>query len=155
MTWHVDGEMVRSAYTLHSDGDWFLLGAELHARVTRGSCLRHRDGVRPRQRAAMRVIGHRGTPSHPTYPENTLAAVRTALQAGVDGVEVDVRATEDGVLVLAHDGDLGRVLGTGAGTGPASVCVPAVGEPAPSGGGSDRGWDGWPSFSADAWSVAR
>jgi glycerophosphoryl diester phosphodiesterase len=91
------------------------------------------------------------TPSHPTYPENTLAAVRTALQAGVDGVEVDVRATEDGVLVLSHDGDLGRVLGTG----PASVCVPAVGEPAPSGRGSDRGWDGWASFSADAWSVAR
>ena len=98
----------------------------------------------------MRVIGHRGTPSHPAYPENTLAAVRTALQAGVDGVEVDVRATEDGVLG-GPDRDLGRVLGTG----PASVCVPAVGEPAPSGGGSDRGWDGWPSFSADAWSVAR
>ncbi len=66
----------------------------------------------------MHVIGHRGTPIHPTYPENTLAAVRTAFRAGVDGVEVDVRATEDGALVLSHDGDLGRVLGTGAGTGP-------------------------------------
>jgi hypothetical protein len=108
------------------------------------------DSVRPCASSATAA-----TPSHPTYPENTLAAVRTALQAGVDGVEVDVRATEDGVLVLAHDGDLGRVLGTGAGTGPASVCVPAVGEPAPSGRGSDRGWDGWSSFSADAWSVAR
>jgi glycerophosphoryl diester phosphodiesterase len=72
----------------------------------------------------MRVIGHRGTPIHPTRPENTLAAVRTALQAGVDGVEVDVRATEDGVLVLSHDGDLRRVLGTGAGTGPVIAATP-------------------------------
>ena len=72
----------------------------------------------------MRVIGHRGTPIHPTYPENTLAAVGTALRAGVDGVEVDVRATEDGVLVLSHDGDLGRVLGTGAGTGPVVARTP-------------------------------
>ena len=66
----------------------------------------------------MQVIGHRGTPTSPVHPENTLAAVRTALEAGVDGVEVDVRATQDGALVLSHDGDLGRVLGTGAGTGP-------------------------------------
>ena len=72
----------------------------------------------------MRVIGHRGTPIHPTHPENTLAAVDTALRAGVDGVEVDVRATEDGVLVLSHDGDLGRVLGTGAGTGPVVARTP-------------------------------
>jgi glycerophosphoryl diester phosphodiesterase len=72
----------------------------------------------------MRVIGHRGTPIHPTHPENTLDAVRTALQAGVDGVEVDVWATEDGALVLSHDGDLGRVLGTGAGTGPVIARTP-------------------------------
>jgi glycerophosphoryl diester phosphodiesterase len=66
----------------------------------------------------MRVIGHRGTPTSPVHPENTLAAVRTALEAGADGVEVDVRSTSDGVLVLSHDPDLGRVLGTGPGTGP-------------------------------------
>jgi glycerophosphoryl diester phosphodiesterase len=66
----------------------------------------------------MRVIGHRGTPTGPVHPENTLAAVRTALEAGADGVEVDVRSTSDGVLVLSHDPDLGRVLGTGPGTGP-------------------------------------
>ncbi|MGY1663698.1 glycerophosphodiester phosphodiesterase [Geodermatophilus sp. SYSU D00705] len=66
----------------------------------------------------MRVIGHRGTPTCPSHPENTLAAVRAALEAGADGVEVDVRSTADGVLVVSHDRDLGRVLGTGAGTGP-------------------------------------
>ena len=72
----------------------------------------------------MRIIGHRGTPTQPLQPENTLAAVRTALEAGADGVEVDVRATRDGVLVLSHDSDLGRVLGTGAGTGPVVAWTP-------------------------------
>jgi len=74
----------------------------------------------------MRVIGHRGTPIHPTFPENTLAAVRTALEAGVDGVEVDVRASADGVLVLSHDDDLGRVLGGGPGTGPLVAGTPSA-----------------------------
>jgi glycerophosphoryl diester phosphodiesterase len=66
----------------------------------------------------MRIIGHRGTPSCPEHPENTLQAIRVALEAGADGVEIDVQATSDGVLVLAHDPDLSRVLGTGEGTGP-------------------------------------
>ena len=66
----------------------------------------------------MRIVGHRGTPSCPQHAENTLQSVRFALEAGADGVEVDVQATSDGVLVLAHDPDLGRVLGTGPGTGP-------------------------------------
>ena len=69
----------------------------------------------------MRIIGHRGTPSCPRHPENTLHSIRAALDAGADGVEIDVQATRDGVLVLAHDPDLGRVLGTGARTGPVVV----------------------------------
>lgn len=66
----------------------------------------------------MRIIGHRGTPSCPSHAENTLSAIRAALDTGADGVEVDVQATSDGVLVLAHDPQLGRVLGTGPRTGP-------------------------------------
>ncbi len=66
----------------------------------------------------MRVIGHRGTPTDLRHTENTLPAVVAAFEAGADGVEVDVRTTADGVLVLAHDPDRGRVLGTGVGTGP-------------------------------------
>ena len=66
----------------------------------------------------MRIVGHRGTPTTGSSPENTVPAVLAALAAGADGVEVDVRTTSDGVLVLSHDPDLGRVLGTGPGTGP-------------------------------------
>jgi HEAT repeat protein len=42
-------------------------------------------------------------------PENTLASLRQAALFGCDIVEVDVRRTLDGRLVLNHDGDLERL----------------------------------------------
>ncbi len=56
----------------------------------------------------MQVLGHRGWPA-PAHPENTLAGMTAALDAGADGVEVDVRLTADGVAVCCHDDDLHRV----------------------------------------------
>lgn len=50
------------------------------------------------------VVGHRGARAR--FPENTLPAVRHALSAGADGVEVDVRVSADDVLVLSHDATL-------------------------------------------------
>ncbi len=47
------------------------------------------------------VFAHRGL--HTTERENTLAAFRAAVDLGVDGVELDVRRTLDGVLVVHHD----------------------------------------------------
>ncbi len=47
------------------------------------------------------VIGHRGFRAR--YPENGLEGVRAALEAGADGVEVDVRPTADGLWVCHHD----------------------------------------------------
>ncbi len=41
-----------------------------------------------------------------------MAAVAAALDDGVDGVEVDVRLTADGVLGCSHDADLARLGGT-------------------------------------------
>ena len=55
----------------------------------------------------MRVIAHRGLADD--VPENTFAALEAALAAGADGLEVDVRATADGVAVCCHDADLRRV----------------------------------------------
>lgn len=55
-----------------------------------------------------RVIGHRGSPL--TATENTLASFRAALDAGVRAVELDVRLAVDGVLVVHHDAELGRVI---------------------------------------------
>lgn len=59
------------------------------------------------------VIGHRGHPVGVT--ENTLASYRKALRAGADGVELDVRVTADGKLVVMHDDSLARTT-TCAGT---------------------------------------
>lgn len=61
----------------------------------------------------VRVIGHRGAAG--AAPENTLPALRHAVQAGADAVEFDLRATRDGRLVLLHDGTVDR---TTDGSGP-------------------------------------
>ncbi len=47
------------------------------------------------------VYAHRG--SSGSYPENTLLAFREALEAGADGIELDVHATSDGIPVVIHD----------------------------------------------------
>jgi glycerophosphoryl diester phosphodiesterase len=47
------------------------------------------------------VLGHRGCGVGPG--ENTVESLREALRRGADGVELDVRRTADGVLVVHHD----------------------------------------------------
>lgn len=54
----------------------------------------------------MLVLGHRGSPRH--APENSLRGYRLALREGADGVEADVRHTQDGHLVCLHDSTLER-----------------------------------------------
>lgn len=49
----------------------------------------------------MKVYGHRGSPR--THPENSVAGIAAAFAAGADGVEVDVRRTAAGDLLLSHD----------------------------------------------------
>jgi len=56
------------------------------------------------------IFGHRGYSSE--YPENTTLAFRKAMDAGADGVELDVRASKDGKVVVIHDEDTLRVAGT-------------------------------------------
>ena len=55
----------------------------------------------------MNCIAHRGFAD--TYPENTLTAIRRALEAGADGVEVDVRRCGSGEPVVIHDETVDRV----------------------------------------------
>jgi len=47
------------------------------------------------------VLAHRG--ARRVAPENTLDAFALAIAMGADGVELDVRRTADGALVLHHD----------------------------------------------------
>jgi glycerophosphoryl diester phosphodiesterase len=58
---------------------------------------------------AARIIAHRGECANGRVPENTLEAFDRAADAGVWGIELDVRWTADRVPVVAHDPDLMRV----------------------------------------------
>ncbi len=57
------------------------------------------------------LLGHRGVRGSP--PENSLAAFRAALDAGLDGVETDLQCSRDGEIILYHDFTLpdGRTVG--------------------------------------------
>jgi len=53
------------------------------------------------QLRGMLKIGHRGARAY--EPENTLRSFREAIELGVDAVELDVRKTKDGKVVVIHD----------------------------------------------------
>jgi glycerophosphoryl diester phosphodiesterase len=52
------------------------------------------------------IYAHRGASAE--FPENTLSAFQRALSLGVDGIELDLHASADGVPVVIHDRDLAR-----------------------------------------------
>jgi len=56
------------------------------------------------------VIGHRGECA--AYPENTRVSFDAALAGGADGVELDLRPTRDGGVVVCHDASLRRFGGS-------------------------------------------
>jgi len=54
------------------------------------------------------VIAHRGNHLH--APENTLLSIQHAIDDGADYVEVDLRSTSDGELVIMHDRSIDRMM---------------------------------------------
>ena len=58
----------------------------------------------PSRRRRPLAIAHRG--AHSDHPENSLPAILRAIELGAQGIEIDVHATADGVLVVHHDPDL-------------------------------------------------
>ncbi|WP_456423820.1 glycerophosphodiester phosphodiesterase family protein [Thermococcus sp.] len=52
------------------------------------------------------VLGHRGYMSK--FPENSILAFRKAIEAGADGIELDVWLTGDGKVIVMHDGTIDR-----------------------------------------------
>ena len=52
------------------------------------------------------ILAHRGDSLH--APENTLPAISQAIQKGADGIELDVKLTADGHVVVIHDSDVDR-----------------------------------------------
>ncbi len=65
------------------------------------------DGPKPR------LFAHRGDSGE--APENTLAAFQRAVAAGIAYIELDVRASEDGQIMVIHDATIERTTnGLGA-----------------------------------------
>lgn len=56
-------------------------------------------------------IAHRGDPV--SLRENTVDAISSAIDAGADVVEIDVKTTSDGVSIVLHDDSLARLWGVG------------------------------------------
>lgn len=55
------------------------------------------------------VVAHRGGAA--LAPENTFLAFDRAVELGADAIEIDVRMTSDGVVVVFHDEDTARLTG--------------------------------------------
>lgn len=55
------------------------------------------------------VVAHRGDSRN--FPENTLAAMKSAIALGVDVVELDVHRSADDVAFVIHDRELARTTG--------------------------------------------
>ncbi len=57
------------------------------------------------------IVGHRGGAVEEGLPENSLQAMRLAAERGYAMVEIDVRATLDGVTVAFHDTEMEEHVG--------------------------------------------
>ena len=67
----------------------------------------HAENLAAQLRSGRMLLGgHRGNPDE--FPENTLASFRSAIDLGVDLIELDVHRSEDGGLPVVHDHLLDR-----------------------------------------------
>ncbi len=57
----------------------------------------------------MFIVAHRGASAY--KPENTLESIKKAVELKAEYVEVDLRRTKDGELILLHDETVDRVTG--------------------------------------------
>lgn len=71
-----------------------------------------REKLMSRDQSSVIVVAHRG--DWRNFPENSLEAIDNAVKMGVDIVELDVKKTKDGELILMHDRTLNRTT-TGKG----------------------------------------
>ena len=60
----------------------------------------------------MKVFAHRGASGY--APENTIVAIKKAIEMKADGIEIDIQLTKDGKIVVMHDWKVDRTT-TGRG----------------------------------------
>lgn len=79
------------------------------------------------------IVAHRGLTDE--VPENTLEAVKLAVEGGANGIEIDVTITKDGELALWHDYTPGNIVAVARNFGLESTnkwrpILPDIGHPA-------------------------
>jgi len=84
------------------------------------------ERIRMKAFRLLHMVAHRGNSRD--FPENTLAALRSALALGARFIELDVHLTADGIPVVTHDRQHARVANFEALTA-AQLAHLAVGEP--------------------------
>ena len=62
-----------------------------------------------RKKPSVRVVAHRAGAA--LAPENTIAALRQAIKAGIMMAEIDVQQLKDGTLIIMHDMNFKRITG--------------------------------------------
>ena len=97
-------DAARGWYLTRSRFAALLLGAAVIAALSGYWLLK---GIRVQD--TVTVVAHRGAAG--AAPENTLAAVRRAIEDGADWVEIDVQETLDGEIVVIHDSDFMKLAG--------------------------------------------
>ena len=110
----IDVEIADPDILEYSEGNLLALrSGETYLTVTAHALSRRFDVlISPYSQAVKpEVVAHRGGNGHGV--ENTLEALRGAAEDGADYVEIDVRATRDGEIVLMHDASLIRLAGAG------------------------------------------
>ena len=60
------------------------------------------------------LLGHRGARAVRSVPENTIASFDLALAHGCDGIELDLRVTSDGRMLVCHNAKAGKIAVAGA-----------------------------------------
>ncbi|TDW95880.1 glycerophosphodiester phosphodiesterase family protein [Dinghuibacter silviterrae] len=85
----------------------------LYAAFLAAVCAQPAPRPLPKSAHTLVVISHRGY--HLRLPENSVAAVDGAIGVGADYVEIDLRTSLDGKLVLSHDATLDRMTHSHAG----------------------------------------
>jgi glycerophosphoryl diester phosphodiesterase len=72
--------------------------------VTRAETIR--QALDSRDQSGVLVAAHRA--DWRAFPENSLQAIESAIEMGVDIIEIDVQMTSDSVLILMHDSSVDR-----------------------------------------------
>ena len=104
-TYHFDGADSRAEYLANPDlflCSW-VLKLDVPAWMTdfaeKMAAFRDGDG---------RLLSDIHRADHIFYPENSLEGIISCIQMGADAIELDLRKTKDGVIVLMHDASLRR-----------------------------------------------